>query len=244
MTGDRYLPGVPCWVDVASPDSRVSTAFYGGLFGWEFDGLIARLDGRAVAGIGPPGAASWRTHVRAGEGTEERIDAAGGRALPERLIADDAGAAFGLADSPIGAELVNAPCSWNWSNLHTPDPARAAAFYGAVFGWATADAFGSLMARLPAYGDLLEERDPGIRRRHAEYGAPEGFTDAVAWIIAADGEPRWDVTFAVADADAAASRAQELGGEVVVAPHDAGAARIAALRDPQGARFTVSAFVG
>ena len=91
MTGDRYLPGVPCWVDVASPDSRVSTAFYGGLFGWEFDGLIARLDGRAVAGIGPPGAASWRTHVRAGEGTEERIDVAGGRALPERLFADDAG---------------------------------------------------------------------------------------------------------------------------------------------------------
>ena len=68
---------------------------------------------------------------------------------------------------------------------------------------------GSLMARLPAYGDLLEARDPGIRRRHAEYGAPEGFTDAVAWIVAAGGEPR-----------------------------------IAALRDPQGARFTVSAFAG
>jgi uncharacterized protein len=48
MTADRYLPGVPCWVDVASPDSRVSMAFYGGLFGWEFDGAVARLDGRAV----------------------------------------------------------------------------------------------------------------------------------------------------------------------------------------------------
>jgi uncharacterized protein len=244
MTADRYLPGVPCWVDVASPDSRVSMAFYGRLFGWEFDGAVARLDGRAVAGIGPPGAAAWRTYLRAGEGTEERVEAAGGRAQPERLFADDAGAPFGLADAPVGAEVVNAPGSWNWSNLHTPDPERAAAFYGAAFGWETAEASGSLMARLPAYGDLLETRDPGIRRRHGEYGAPEGFTDAVAWIITAEGAPHWDVTFAVADADAVAAHARELGGEVVVAPHDGGAARIAVLRDPQGARFTVSAFAG
>ena len=34
-----------------------------------------------------------------------------------------------------GAEVVNADNSWNWSNLDTPDPAGAAAFYGAVFGW-------------------------------------------------------------------------------------------------------------
>jgi uncharacterized protein len=232
MTADRYLPGVPCWVDVASPDSRVSTAFYGGLFGWEFDGLIARLDGRAVAGIGPPGAASWRTHVRAGEGTEERIDAAGGRALPERLIADDAGAAFGLADAPIGAELVNAPCSWNWSNLHTPDPARAAAFYGAVFGWQT-ESFGpATMFRLPGY--VGGEPQQPVSREVVAAMAP-----------AEAGEtPRWSADFWVADVDAVVASAERLGGRTIAPPFDNPVGRSATLADPTGVSFTVSSMPG
>src|ERR1017187_10987483 len=28
-----YAPGIPCWVDLFTPDARVSRAFYGGLFG-------------------------------------------------------------------------------------------------------------------------------------------------------------------------------------------------------------------
>ena len=34
---DRYIPGVPCWVDTAHPDPEAATAFYGGLFGLEFE---------------------------------------------------------------------------------------------------------------------------------------------------------------------------------------------------------------
>ena len=34
---DRYIPGVPCWVDTNQPDPEAAVAFYGGLFGWEFD---------------------------------------------------------------------------------------------------------------------------------------------------------------------------------------------------------------
>src|SRR5204862_6897953 len=34
----------------------------------------------------------------------------------------------------LGAQVVNAPGTWNFSDLHTTDPAAAAAFYGAVFG--------------------------------------------------------------------------------------------------------------
>ena len=32
---DRYIPGVPCWVDTTQPDGEAAVAFYGGLFGWE-----------------------------------------------------------------------------------------------------------------------------------------------------------------------------------------------------------------
>jgi predicted enzyme related to lactoylglutathione lyase len=50
------------------------------------------------------------------------------------------------------------------------------------------------------------------------------------------------VTFAVEDADAIAARAAELGGKVVTPPFDAGVVRMAVLRDPQGAGFSVSRY--
>jgi predicted enzyme related to lactoylglutathione lyase len=37
---DGYIPGVPCWVDVSEPDPDAAVAFYGGLFGWEFEDVI------------------------------------------------------------------------------------------------------------------------------------------------------------------------------------------------------------
>jgi hypothetical protein len=36
------------------------------------------------------------------------------------------------------------------------------------------------MWRLPGYGEFLEQRDPGLRERMAQSGAPAGFEDVVA----------------------------------------------------------------
>ena len=104
------------------------------------------------------------------------------------------------------------------------------------------------MWRLPGYGDFLEQGEPGLRRRMAEGGAPEGFEDVVAALnpIAgdqADVAPHWSVTFGVDDADATAATASELGGKVVAAPFDAPWVRMAVLADPQGATFIASKFV-
>ena len=50
----------------------------------------------------------------------------------------------------------------------------------------------------------------------------------------------WNTYVAVDDADAAARRAQELGGAVVMGPMDVGeAGRMAAIADPEGALFFV-----
>ena len=44
---DGYIPGVPCWVDASEPDPEAAVDFYGGLFGWEFEELMApRADGK------------------------------------------------------------------------------------------------------------------------------------------------------------------------------------------------------
>jgi predicted enzyme related to lactoylglutathione lyase len=166
--------------------------------------------------------------------------------------ADPQGAPFSLwqPGRHVGAQLVNAPGSWNWSDLHTHDVEAAKAFYGAVFGWESTDmAFGSARAtmwRRPGYGDILErERDPDIRRRQAAAGAPAGFEDAIGWLMALasdDAAPHWAVTFAVDGTDAVAERAAELGATIIAAPVDAGPTRIAELRDPQGATFSVSTY--
>ena len=51
--------------------------------------------------------------------------------------------------------------------------------------------------------------------------------------------PRWVAYFAVADCDAAAVRAAELGGQVAVPPAYAPPGRLAVITDPQGAAFTI-----
>jgi predicted enzyme related to lactoylglutathione lyase len=229
--------------------------------------LTARLDGHDVAGIGSePGGApttpTWDTYVSVASADETagRVREAGG-AVPVApfdvldvgrmaVCADPAGAAFRLWEPHgfTGAQVVNVAGAWNWSTLATPDVRAAIAFYGTVFGWETTPMhLGQdevVLVRRPGYGEFLERFEPGIRRRHAAGGLWAEFSDAVAWFTAAgEGAPaRWDVTFAVEDADAAARRAEELGGTVVQGPFSSGVTRIAVLHDPQGAVVTDSRY--
>jgi predicted enzyme related to lactoylglutathione lyase len=274
---DRYIAGVPCWVDTSQPDPPAAVEFYGGLFGWELTNsmpagapgayYMARLNGGDVAAVGsvPGGAppiAMWNTYVwvDSADATAERVRAAGGVVVAEpfdifdsgrmAVFADTEGAVFGVWQprEHRGATVVNEHGSLNFNDLHTRDVEGAKAFYGAVFGWEALDVGAAEMWALPAYGDFLEERTPGNRARIGEMGAPAGFESVVASIapIAADDAEtpaHWGVTFAVADTDATAALAVELGGAVVVAPLDAPWVRMTVIRDPQGATFTASQFV-
>jgi predicted enzyme related to lactoylglutathione lyase len=166
------------------------------------------------------------------------------------ILADPAGAAFSLwqAGDVKGAELVNAPGSWNFSDLLTSDLEGAKDFYGTVFGWEYSPFFDEGDAgywRRPGYGDFLESINPGTRERNAEMGAPDRFEDAVA-TVAPLGEgqdtPHWALTLATGDADATATRARELGATVVQEPIDLPWVRLTVLADPQGAVFTASQF--
>ena len=272
---DGYVPGVPCWVDTSQPDPEAAVAFYAGLFGWEFEDMmppgspgkyfIGRLRGGDVAAVGsqPEGAppvAVWNTYIWVDSADEaaSSVRAAGGRVVMEPFDVTDAGrmavcsdpegAVFCVwqANEHRGAQIVNEPGSLNFNNLNTRDPEAAKAFYGAVFGWETlALGDAAAMWRLRAYGDFLEERDPGLRQRMADSSAPEGFEDVVAALSPIpDDQPEipahWSVTFAVDDADATAETAAKLGGHVVVPPFDAPWVRMTVISDPQGATFIAS----
>ena len=275
---DGYIPGVPCWVDTSQPDPAAAAAFYSGVFDWKCEDVmppdspgsyfIARLGGGDVAAIGsqPEGAppmAVWNTYiwVDSAEETAAKVCDAGGRVLSDpfdvtdagrmAVLADGEGAAFCVweAGRHKGARIVNEPGSLNFNVLNTRDAHGAESFYGAVFRWELLDlGGGGQMWRLPGYGEFLERRDPGLRARMAESGAPSGFEDVVA-VLTTIGEEQgdlpasWSVTFAVDDADATAQKAAQLGGRVVAAPFDAPWVRMTVLADPAGAVFTASKFV-
>jgi predicted enzyme related to lactoylglutathione lyase len=274
----NYPEGVPCWIDLAQPDLDATTAFYGALFGWTFERrtppqaptqyAYARRDGLIVGGVGGPprsaGATGWTMYV-ATDSVDDRVAAVtanGGRVIDGPVdiprsgrvarCKDPLGAPFGLwqANELHGAELVNVPGSWNFSDLVTPHAEDATKFYSAVFGWEAdpLDMGGGPttgLLRLPGYGEFLMQRDPELRARQAENAAPAGFADAVALLTPAgetDAQARWTTVFAVADADEAFASAIELGAEAVVPPFDTQFTRMGVVRDPQGAELTLSQY--
>ena len=230
--------------------------------------IMARIRGQDVAAItspsqGAPQTAVWNTYVWVDSADEAatRVRDAGGQLVMEPFDVGETGrmAAFTDPEGALffvwqpkehkGAQVVNEHGAVNFNGLHTRDIEAAKSFYGAVFGWEVLDLGpGNTMWRLPGYGDHLEEMSPGLREGMAQMGAPPGYEDVVAALnpIAEDQpdvSPHWNITFAVDDADATATRAAELGAEVVVPPQDAPWIRMTVIRDPQGATFVASQFV-
>ncbi len=268
-----YPAGVTSWVDLECRDVEAAMEFYGGLFGWTFTdapssgtesrSVIGKLDGAEAAGIsaavGPPSdQAGWRTYVAVddADATSARIVAAGGRVLagPSQIgeegrsvtCADPLGVSFRLwqAGRRLGAQVANTPGTWNFSELHTADPAMSAAFYSEVFGWSIDDLGFATLIRVPGYGDHLQATvNPNIYASQAGVAAPPGFADATAWLtpVGPDEEPHWHVAFTVADRDTTVTTAERLGGSVLTRS-DSDWTRDALIRDPQGAVFTASQF--
>ena len=155
---NAYPSGVPCWIDTAQPDPEAAVAFYQGLFGWEFvdrmpadvpgQYFLAQLRGRDVAAVGSvregmPTTPVWSTYIAvdSADDAAAKVEEAGGTTLMEPFDVLDAGrmatftdpfgAVFSVweANQHIGAQLVNEPNTWNWSDLNTRDPEGCKAFY-------------------------------------------------------------------------------------------------------------------
>ncbi|HEV7750760.1 MAG TPA: VOC family protein [Baekduia sp.] len=239
-----YTPSTPCWVDVFVPDTEAAKRFYGDVFGWTAtpeaaDGYATfQLDGATVAGLGrlsaemaaagrPP---SWSMYVRV-----EDVDATVARATEigatlatptfdvegvARLapIHDPQGAILVLFEPRgfAGAEVVNEPGAWAFDDLQTPDPAAAAPFYEALFGWQIAEppgaegAYFSIVHQGRNIGGLMKAQRP----------IPQPF---------------WTVYIGTTDADATLERVAAAGGTVLMDPTAVPAGRFAVVLDDQGA---------
>jgi uncharacterized protein len=248
---ERYPNGVFCWIDLGTTDVAGATAFYGGLFGWEFedqpagDGdayTLCRLQGRDVAGIhrhDPDEGIGWASSVAVDdlEAATARARELGAAVLAEPFDVPDAGRTAVLRDPSgavvslwqpqghAGAGLVNEVGTWTWNELATPDLAAAKAFYAELLGWGAQDIPGQFPRTSFSLGDLL------VGGGHAP--TPQEGPAA-----------RWTISFRVADADQSAERLQQLGGTVLLPPMDVPVGRFAIVADPAGASFSVAAVPG
>jgi uncharacterized protein len=251
VTRDTAWPaGTPCWVDLGVGDIGRARTFYGGLFGWDIQEgppeaggySMCEVDGRPVAGIGPKmgpdeAPAAWTTYLASDDAdrTVSEIKAAGGEVLAEpvdvmdvgrmAVAADPGGAVFGVwqARAHAGAGLANEPGSLTWNENMSRDFDRNKAFYGDVFGF--------------DYGDLSSD---GFSYATADLeGRPVAGIGELDPDLPAEVPANWAAYFGVADADAAVTRAVELGGSVVRPAWDTPYGRMAVLADDQGAVFAI-----
>jgi uncharacterized protein len=246
-----YAPGMPVWVELSTTDVAAATRFYCDLFGWtsrvaeepEAGGYTTFLqDGKAVAAVGGVMSEDQPTAWLSYFGTADadaatgKVEQAGGKVLNGpfdvmgygrmSVLADPTGAVFAVwqAGTMAGLELKGEPGSLSWNELMSRDPAGCKEFYPAVLGW--------------------QPRD--LTYEETTYTLFEVDGQAAAGMMAMEGDmwpaelpPHWMVYLEVADTDAAAAKATELGGTVAVPPTDTVAGRFAVISDPQGGTFSV-----
>jgi predicted enzyme related to lactoylglutathione lyase len=249
-----YDPGTPSWVDLSTSDPDGAKRFYGELFGWDAEDAgpveetggygFFTLRGRKVTGIGPLMAegqpVAWSVYVSTDdiEAMATRARQSGGMVVAEPMDVMDAGRlAFFVHPAAgaigawqpgrhIGAEIVNEPGAFTWSELQTRDLEGATGFCEAVFGWTAEEQdFGGAPYVIFKLGDT------GIAgMAPIPEDAPE------------EASAGWLVYFAVEDCDAAVAKVEEAGGSVSMPPTTAeGVGRFSVVADPQGARFGVIA---
>ena len=245
-TMSTYVPGTPCWVDLGAPDVAAAAAFYTALFGWEcpegdpaFGGYRScTLGGRTVAGLGPQmgPVSAWTTYLATADAraTAASVAAAGGTMMGDVMEVGDLGTMGLFVDaggtfcgmwqpgSHLGAQAVNEPGAWTWSELMSRNMDAAKAFYPKVFGW-TFDA-----DSMPGYTMwLVDGRGIG-----GGMDMPEGFPAEVQGV--------WGTYFEVADCDASAAKVVELGGAIMNPPMDMeGVGRMCAVTGVGGEAFSL-----
>jgi len=234
------------WHEQVSSDPHEAQGFYTQLFAWgtevfqegEADYTMISSGGSAHGGYGkamegapPP---HWLSHVRVEnvDETVEKAKAAGGTLAAGPFDMKDVGRIAIIGD-PQGAYISayqpegEGPTPegvFVWDELGTTDAGAAQRFYEAVFGWTTSDMgdeYGGY--RIFKRGESDETGVAGLMK------LPDDSTP-----------PFWQPYVAVADPDATAAKAKELGGSALMEPMDVPrVGRLAVLRDPQGATFGI-----
>jgi len=250
---DTSAAGEFVWHDLVTHDPAASRAFYAALFGWTFeeaDGIdpgytIITHGGRPIGGIvllqprnGEEIVAQWLSYVAVSDvdRVTKVFQQAGGRVfrgplnarkdLRVAVVADAQGAPLGLASRGPRLEAETPPGlhHWLWREYVARDPAAALTFYREALGF-----------------------------EHEVHETRENFT---YYLLATD-QPRaglflspwkhersvWLPYVRVADPDASAARAVELGGTILLQPRpEVRGGSLAIVLDPTGAPLALQKY--
>lgn len=246
--GDAPL-GAPVWIELSTSDMPASQAFYTGLFGWEvepsnpdFGGYTNfLLDGGRIAGSmhkpdEQPGPDSWFVYLASSDcaATVASAETAGAEVLvPAMPVLDLGTMAFLMAPdgsvvgvwqpgSHRGFSHIDEPGAPAWFELHTLDYDNSLAFYSSVFGWTT-----DVMMDTPEF-------------RYARLVDGEallaGILDATPH-MAPEFPSHWEIYFETTDMEVSSAKVLELGGQVLMPPHESPFGRLGLFVDCTGAMF-------
>jgi uncharacterized protein len=251
---EKHAPGSFCWLELATSDQNAAKTFYTTLFGWKVTEFpmgpgeiytIFRLEDRDAAaaytmrkeqrdmGVPP----NWMVYIQveSADASAARAAELGGKVLAPpfdvmdvgrmAVIQDPTGAVFATwqPKANAGTGIAGVPGTMCWADLSTPDVAAAKAFYEGLFGWKIAagehDTSGYLHIQ---NGEAMIGGIPPAQHRNPK--AP----------------PHWLVYFQVADVDATAAKAKELGAKIWLQPTSMeNVGRMAVMADPQGAALAI-----
>ena len=246
-----FVANTPIWLDLSSGDPAGSREFYAKLFGWKVDVnpdpqyggyALAKLSGKDVAGIGPKqdphGPSAWLVYIgtKDADDTVKKAKAAGGHVIVEPMqvgpqgrmvvIQDPSGAFLGAWEpgEMKGAQVMNAPNTFGWTELNARGIDKAKTFYQQVFGWSPKKS-----EQTGGGSDLPEYTEFQVNGESIAGGMEMNPQ------MPAEVPSYWMPYFEVADVDKAFGKAKELGAQEMVAPQDFPGGRFAIVSDPQGA---------
>jgi len=125
--------------------------------------------------------------------------------------------------------------AFSWSELMTPDPAAATAFYGALFGWTV---------QTSEMGGEGGEGGEGAGPHHMMKIGDTAVGGVMGLPPGAPAMPsHWGCYVTVDNVEASVAKCSALGGKTLVPPMDVpGVGRMAVIQDPQGATLSLMAY--
>lgn len=248
---DIHTRGRFFWHDLMTTDAAASTKFYEQLLGWKVetpkgeDGYhhLYDKDGKGVGGMmkePAPGVPShWLGYITTedvAKTTAQAQELGSKLYLPATAIPNVG--IFSVVEDPHGAvfapfyyangetpETGDKPAvgSFCWNELVTPEPAAAAKYYSALFGW------------------TFDETDMGPMGTYRV--AKRGDKQVAGIMQTPPGAPpraNWVHYIAVDDVDASTRNAGEIGGKVFMPPMDIpNIGRFSIVADPTGGVFAL-----
>jgi uncharacterized protein len=254
-----HTPGTFSWPELSTTDQAGAVTFYRALFGWDVNEQpigptetysMFQMRGKPVSAAytmrpeekqsgAPP---HWNAYVTVAnvDDSAKKAESLGAKVFAPPFDVMDAGRMSVLQDPTgavfqiwqpkkhIGAMILNEPGALCWTELTTTDTKAAEAFYTKLLDWTPKhSAAGAPME----YTEFSVAGTPSIGMMPKPAGMPAHIPSY------------WMPYFQVANADASAAKAKELGGTIMVPAQDIpNTGRFAIVTDPQGAMFAVFEF--